>query len=273
MSLIHKLKKSEYHTVGNLMAGVKNFPEVYAVTNRINPGEVYVDNNNPKSALVWNQGMQGFYFIGEVNNDKFKRNIKEYVNDTLLNELLDKGINWFEISSISDIWYEIIEEIFADRNIQYEHQLVNRMSEKPDDLLKDASSGDYNIQKMDREVLQTNITNLEFITDELELFWGTLENFFSNGTCYFAVEDNKAVSICYSGFRANNIETIGIETLSEYRKKGYAYELGIKFIEDCNERNVIPYWDCSKENIGSRRLAEKLGFEKTAEYRCYWFNF
>ncbi len=43
--------------------------------------------------------------------------------------------------------------------------------------------------------------------NELEQFWGgTVENFNENG-------------ICYSGFKANGLETIGIETFSDYRKK------------------------------------------------------
>ncbi len=98
--MIYKLNKSEYHLLNRVMNGVENFPEVYSILNQINPGEVYVDDDkkNPRSALIWNQGMQGHYFIGESENVDFNKDIKEYIDSILINQLLDKGINWFEIS-------------------------------------------------------------------------------------------------------------------------------------------------------------------------------
>ncbi len=272
--MIHKLNKTNFRIVEHLMSEVKNFPEIHAVISSVSPGEIYVDNNkNPKSALIWNQGMQGFYFIGQVNNASFKKNIKDYVDNKLIIELLDKGINWFEVSATCYHWEDVIEEIFEDKKIQFDYQLVYQMNENADELTKDLRSGEFNIKKLDKKLLVSTVSNLEFVTNELELFWGTMDNFFNNGTCYFAMENNEIVSVCYSGFVANGTETIGIETLSGYRKKGYAYELASRFIKDCFERKIIPYWDCSKDNIASRKLAEKLGFEQSEEYKCYWFKF
>lgn len=272
--MIHKLEKSDFCTVKELLSGIKNFPEIHAVIDCINPGKVYTDNSNsPKSALIWNQGMQGFYFIGEANNETFKKEIKEYIDNILIDELLEYNINWFEISAISEKWEDTIEELFVEKGIQYEYQLVYRMNEKLVKYDKDENKCKYSIEKLKRDVMKSNISNIDYITKELELFWGTMDNFFNHGTCYLAIENNKIASVCYSGFKADNVETIGIETLSDYRKKGYAYDLATKFINACNEKGSIPYWDCSKDNLGSVVLAEKLGFEKKDEYRCYWFNF
>lgn len=268
------MNRSEFYILRNAISGVENFPEAYAVIECTNPGEVYVnDIKNPRSALIWNQGMQCHYFIGETQNEDFLEDIKEYVNDIIIKELQAKGINWFEVIGVHRKWESVIEELFSDKGIKYEHQYVYRMHENKKEIERATSKNEIYIEKLTKDVLKSNILNLEFMINELELFWGTMENFFEKGTCYYAIENKKVVSICYSGFKVNGLETIGIETLSDHRKKGYAYELALRFIEDCISRSFSPYWDCSEDNTGSRRLAEKLGFDKVSDYKCFWFNF
>ena len=49
--------------------------EINAVLNGINPGWVFVNEQiNPKTALLWSRGIEGFYFIGEPDNDQFNQN-------------------------------------------------------------------------------------------------------------------------------------------------------------------------------------------------------
>lgn len=271
--MIYEMNNKDYYKVRYLLDNVENFPEIHAVINEINPGKIYVyEKDQPKSALVWNQGMQGFYFIGDVNNGRFMRSIKQYINDEIISELRSKEINWFEISGVNGRWDEKIEEMFIDENIQFGYQFIYSLDKNKVSYKEDAIHG-YNIKKVDQGIFESRLDNLDFIKDELELFWGNMENFFEHGICYYVIEDNKIVSICYSGFKAEKTQTIGIETLKEYRRKGFAYALASKFVEDCLKQNIIPYWDCSEDNIGSKILAEKLGFEKNGQYRCYWFNF
>lgn len=271
--MVYEIDYCDYYKTSYLLENVKNFPEVRAIINNNNPGKIYVDDEDkPKTALVWNQGMQGFYFIGDDNNDNFLGNIKGYINDRIINKLKSKGINWFEISGVNDRWNKRIEELFRDRGIKYGYQLAYALDNNKSIYKKGLIDG-YDIRKLDESIFDVKVNNLDFVINELELFWGTMNKFLDNGICYYAIEDNKIVSMCYSGFKADKIQTIGIETLKEYRRKNYAYVLACKFIVDCYKRDIIPYWDCSEENIGSKKLAEKLGFEKNGQYRCYWFNF
>lgn len=271
--MIRKLAEKEHHQVENLVKSLDNFPEMKSVVANVNPGSIYVNENCYESALVWNQGMQGFYFIGDASNKIFAQEIKSYVNDTLIEFLRSVGMNWFEVSGVNDAWNDTIEEIFEDKGIEYEHQLAYRMDKLlPHSRSKLCRHG-MTIHKFEKNTLDEKLVNIEFITKELEQFWGSLQNFYENGLCYYATEGTKVVSLCYSGFKSDNILTIGVETLNEYRKKGYAYELSAKFIDQCRITNKVPYWDCSDSNMGSRRLAEKLGFEYKDKYRCYWFRF
>ena len=80
--------------------------------------------------------------------------------------------------------------------------------------------------------------------------------------CY--IVDGKIVSMT----EAENVPNIpegvihlGINTLREYRRKGYAAEVCAAFIDNYIRRNIYPIWQCDITNTASQALAEKLGFK------------
>ena len=80
---------------------------------------------------------------------------------------------------------------------------------------------------------------------------------------YGILEDNKIVSVTDSETIPNKPEKmihIGIDTLQQYRRKGYAAMACAAFIENHLRRGSMPVWECGINNTASRNLAEKLGF-------------
>ncbi|WP_202709527.1 GNAT family N-acetyltransferase [Sporosalibacterium faouarense] len=49
----------------------------------------------------------------------------------------------------------------------------------------------------------------------------------------------------------------------------YVDSLAINCVNDILKEGKIPYWDCMEENIPSRKMTEKIGFNKSREYICY----
>lgn len=66
----------------------------------------------------------------------------------------------------------------------------------------------------------------------------------------------------YMGERA---QEIGINTLKEYRGKGYASMACGRCISELIARHKTPLWSASADNPASRRLAEKTGFAEFAD--------
>ncbi len=103
-----------------------------------------------------------------------------------------------------------------------------------------------------------------------QLFWDSYEDFQGHGTGFtvYTTEDNPA-STAFAAFVIGKSLEIGIETLEEYRGQGYAHRACSRLIEYCLEKDYEPIWGCNSGNVGSRRLALKLGFEESA-WRPYY---
>ncbi|MBP3922504.1 MAG: GNAT family N-acetyltransferase [Ruminiclostridium sp.] len=66
-------------------------------------------------------------------------------------------------------------------------------------------------------------------------------------------------------YMSNEVQEIGINTLPEYRGKGYATSVCKKCIYEILGNGKVPQWSTSANNIASQRLAEKSGFVKLAD--------
>jgi GNAT superfamily N-acetyltransferase len=100
-------------------------------------------------------------------------------------------------------------------------------------------------------------------------FWDTADDFINNGVGFSLFCNNKLATTAYSAFIHDDKLELGIETMPEYRGKGYAQITCSALIDYCIENNYEPVWACRLENTGSRRLAEKLGFEVNKKIPYY----
>lgn len=63
----------------------------------------------------------------------------------------------------------------------------------------------------------------------------------------------------------DTVVEIGVNTLPDFYGKGFATECCKKCISNILKNNLSPIWSASSDNIASQALAEKVGFEKTAD--------
>lgn len=59
---------------------------------------------------------------------------------------------------------------------------------------------------------------------------------------------------------------IGIATAEPYRQQGFATLTASAFIEECQRRQITPYWDAWLRNTASVARAEKVGLRKVQDY-------
>jgi len=95
------------------------------------------------------------------------------------------------------------------------------------------------------------------------------ERFITQGFGYAAVVQERVICWCTAEYVSAQRCGIGIETVPEYERRGVATATAARFVADAIGRGLTPYWECRRENIGSIRVAEKLGFERLSEER-FW---
>lgn len=101
---------------------------------------------------------------------------------------------------------------------------------------------------------------------------GWLEEYFNDicksGLAFGIFEDDKLVSVTDAPavpYMEDKIQEIGINTLSEYRRKGYAKLVTLGCIKSIIKNGKCPLWSCNTNNISSEKLAYSVGFRKLAD--------
>lgn len=101
--------------------------------------------------------------------------------------------------------------------------------------------------------------------------YGTAENFLNKTFGFYAVDNGVPVSEAEAAFSANGWCEIGIITVKEKRRMGYAFASCLRLLEEIENRGMKAIWACDKENSESDALAKKLGFINPVEYDFIYF--
>ncbi len=135
---------------------------------------------------------------------------------------------------------------------------------------------DISIEFIDSNFLKrTNHDNYDEIIGMINEKWISGEVFLKEGFGFCLVKDNSIISWCISDYNIDNQCEIGVETDDEYRGRGYATIVVSEVLNYCKERGLRKVgWHCMDSNVGSYKLAEKVGFKRMDDYITYqaWFN-
>jgi RimJ/RimL family protein N-acetyltransferase len=73
-------------------------------------------------------------------------------------------------------------------------------------------------------------------------------------------------------YMETEVQEIGVNTLNEYRGKGYAKAVCITAINSLLRQNICPLWSTKAGNTASERLAYSIGFKKLADVIAVSFS-
>jgi RimJ/RimL family protein N-acetyltransferase len=100
-------------------------------------------------------------------------------------------------------------------------------------------------------------------------FWQSFAAFCDHGGGVCAVRDGEVGAMAFAATRFDDWLEIGIETRAAYRGQGLARAVAVAMIRNCLANGLTPVWACRKENTGSLRLSQSLGFAITKEIPFY----
>ncbi|GIO95994.1 acetyltransferase [Paenibacillus lautus] len=269
--MITELNKSEFYKIQHITDKCKNI-EVRAVVGGNNPGGVYADHpTEPTAALIWIEGQKGFQIVGNAQSKTFLTGLEEYMRNHVEPQLLKQNINWVEIGLDPDPWDKTIQNIFQQRNISSDIQHVFTLRGNPQSI--EFQDQEVNIQRISCELLKTRrLENHSFLESKILRFWDSTDSFLEQGFGYFVENNNNVVSLCFSAFVVDKTHAIDIETLEDHKRRNYGAAVARAFVQECVQKGIHPYWDCTPENTGSIRLAKKVGMSPDFDYQISYYG-
>jgi hypothetical protein len=237
-------------------------------------GKVYVNKiNNPTTFYVVHPYGISLLF-GNCNNNDFNEKFKEYALNT--NKVRDKH-EWMQ--AYPRDWDKVLDGLFKGHLVKFSENIENNENIIE---LNTRVNFKFNIEKY-LNFKRENLTKYyEIVRTDKQMFhamrgsviplyfWDNADEFYKNGVGFSLFSDKKLASTAYAAFILddNKLE-IGIETVEEFRGKGFAQYTCSSLIDYCISHKYEPIWSCKRENTNSYRLAQKLGFEPTLEIPFY----
>ncbi len=225
------------------------------------------------AALVWDQA-HCYYFGGDETNSLFNDQLKKTLTDFVIPDSIARGRRVFKLYYSSKGWEDFLPTLFGGLKLSKRARSFYALS---DFNLLDTdrySREDVRIEQV-RDIITRRARhgNVDCVCEEILSTWPTLDEFLSGGFGYCIIEENDIVCWCLSEYVSGHKCGIGIETLEQHQKRGFATLAATKFVNHCVSHGITPYWDSWADNIGSVRVAEKVGFRKTGEYAVFLGRF
>ncbi|MBI5540711.1 MAG: GNAT family N-acetyltransferase [Bacteroidia bacterium] len=237
-------------------------------------GEIYVDNyDNPQTYYVVHPYGMSLLF-GNWQNHEFNELLKDYALNTFHKR--DKH-EWMQ--AFPDNWNTVLNNLFKGYLIKSSNNIENKETGIIE--LNTRVNFKFNPEKYQNFREKHKLSNLHIVRTDKNIFnemkgsvvplyfWNDSESFLENGIGFSLFYENKLASTVYSSFIHDDKLEFGIETVAEFRGKGLAQYTCSALIDYCIENNYEPIWACRLENLGSYKLAQKLGFVPVREIPYY----
>ena len=191
--------------------------------------KIFVDDlHNPTSSYI--NCILPIHYLGGKFSISFLNKIMNYIITTVLPVQKDNKITFFFASD--EEWQKAIEEKLSQYNGRYLTSLLYQFNKESYIKFKQNSN----------------------------LFPQEYEFKYINNKA-IAIFQNQEVCRCSEGLKGLGIIDLDVFTHEQHRRKGLAQIVCMMMIDYCIENNYTPQWQTSSINVGSCKLAEKLGFE------------
>ncbi len=263
------LDKADYNKVIQPLKGVAiNSLFARAVVEQTVAGKIYVDNPiHPETFyIVHPYGMT--LLFGESNNKIFNEAFKNYA----LNK--DNSRNNFEwMQAFPNNWDNVLSTLFKDTliksvdNTEKIERGIIELNTRVNFKFNINKHQPLSTQNIDKDISIVRANGQMFRDMQGSVvplyFWDNEEDFLNNGVAFALFYKDELASMSFSSYWFDNDFEMGIETKEKYRGKGLAELVCRAIIDYCIANNYEPIWSCRLENIGSYKLAQKLGYDPT----------
>jgi RimJ/RimL family protein N-acetyltransferase len=225
------------------------------------------DNN--VVCLLWDKGNNVFYLSGQLILPETIKDLASLIDTYVKERAITEGLSYFKVKPLSSSLENSITEIFQNISLHKTNKLFYTFRAKKREAIPNPRVEGIQYHLIDADFLEGPFENSHYVKAEVEWMWPSLGRFRQKGFGMAAVVGARIVCWCTAEYVSEGQCGIGIEVIDEFQNKGIATATAARFLEHCMNQNIVPHWECDQENIGSVRVAEKVGFERTEE-TVFW---
>jgi RimJ/RimL family protein N-acetyltransferase len=235
-------------------------------------GHLWVDVQ-PKGetvALLWDKGNNVYYWGGRFGGEEDARAWASLIRGPVKVRATQERLARFKVRALSPLLERVIPALFEGVALsEYRELFFGFRKERPAVVPSPAIAGVV-FGLIDRELLgREDLRNLEYVRSEIRWMWPSEERFYERGFGVVALLADEAIGWCTAEYVSHEQCGIGIEVMEGYENRGVATAMAARFAEECLRRGIQPHWECGGGNLGSIRVAEKVGFERSEE-ATFW---
>jgi len=220
--------------------------------------------------LLWVKGNNVFYFSANQISAASQHDLADFIATHIRPRARAERSAHFKIHALSPALEDALAPLFSEITLSEMPTLFYGFTQPgPVHVAAPAVDG-IRFISIDRAFLGAEqLQHIARVRAEILWMWPSEEHFYKYGLGYAAVVHNQVVCWCTAEYLSAERCGIGIETVAAYERRGVATATAAQFVQLCLERGMTPFWECRANNIGSIRVAEKVGFARLAEER-YW---
>ncbi|UCE29254.1 MAG: GNAT family N-acetyltransferase [Candidatus Bathyarchaeota archaeon] len=268
--MISRLHEDDYEKVRSLFKELEYNLITSAVIEGTSPGRIYVDDTaNPQSAFLCS--VEGYYLAGNSENDDFNESLNSLIMERIFSGYTTrKDETDVAIGFYPDTWKDRMKVIFKGRTPIVAHRRHYICRKVRTDWKSRVPTG-FSLHLIDGKLLEELGPNTpRHIADWMEINWGSRQNFLGSGFGFCMLHGEEVVSWSIADCVSGSLAEIGIRTRPDYRKRGLASLTAAAAVDYWLSKGSMVGWHCPEENLGSRGVAEKVGFELERKYtQCY----
>lgn len=256
--MIFELKPEKYSQIWPLVRELVEYNLfIKTVIEGSTPGRILVDDAaEPRTAYI--DTPEGSFIAGDPENVGFNSSLREEAP-----YLIDLSIH-------PDSWAPKVGEIVRNKLVRrHLYRYYTFEERRMGDWRRRIPPG-YEFRRVDAETLDSRLDNLDEVSHSIEKSWHSTQEFLERGFCFIIVHDNAIVSRCSSDCVSDDRCELGVWTAPIHRGRGLATLVVAGTVDHCLSQGLTRIgWHCMDTNIGSIRVAEKVGFRRTRDYHSF----
>jgi GNAT superfamily N-acetyltransferase len=272
MTTLVQLDPHAYERVRPLFAALRYNLVVDSIIDGYTPAWIFVDRReSPRSALMWNR-QDAMLIAGEAGSTAFNRAAHDVITTRIVPDARKRYIPELTLHYGDDAWRAQSDIILRGLAAEPAGRLCYHFDRLKVDWRARMAPG-LSMRRMDRALLaQRDLVHIEHARGWVGSFWRSIEDFVEHSFGYALLKrlpDSAAcgvVSWCLAVYVSGANYELGLATMPEHRRQGYATLVAAASVEQALARDAAPHWHCWADNAGSRATAERVGFADPAPY-------